>query len=219
MIDWSWLGDHVPAILYRTGQHLYLAGIAIVVGLAISLALGVVAARRRRLYAPLSLVSGLVYTIPSLALFAAMVPIVGLNVLTAEVPLILYTLVILFRNVVAGFDAVPPDVAEAADAMSYTSTARLLRVELPLAVPLILAGLRVATVSTIGLVTITATLGDAFGGLGYFIFEGANRSFPTEIYAGAIPVILLALALDRVFVGLQARLTPWDRRRPEAVPA
>jgi len=219
MIDWSWLGDHVPAILYRTGQHLYLAGIAVVVGLAISLALGVVAARRRRLYAPFSLVSGLVYTIPSLALFAAMVPIVGLNVLTAEVPLILYTLVILFRNVVAGFDAVPPDVAEAADAMSYTSTARLLRVELPLAVPLILAGLRVATVSTIGLVTITATLGDAFGGLGYFIFEGANRSFPTEIYAGAIPVILLALALDRAFVGLQARLTPWDRRRPEAVPA
>ena len=212
MIDWAWLSDHVPALLYRTGQHLYLAAVAIAVGLAISLALGVVAARRRRLYPPFSLVAGLVYTIPSLALFAALVPIVGLNMLTAEVPLVLYTLVILFRNVVAGFDAVPPDVQEAADAMSYTSTSRLMRVELPLAVPLIMAGLRVATVSTIGLVTITATLGDAFGGLGYFIFEGARRSFPTEIYAGAILTILLALGLDRLFVHLQIRLTPWERR-------
>jgi osmoprotectant transport system permease protein len=219
VIDWAWLADHLPALLYRTGQHLYLAAIAVVVGLAISLALGVVAARRRRLYPPFSLVTGLVYTIPSLALFAALVPIVGLSVLTAEIPLVLYTLVILFRNVVAGFNAVPPEVREAADAMSYASTSRLLRVELPLAVPLIMAGIRVATVSTIGLVTITATLGDAFGGLGFFIFEGARRSFPTEIYAGAIPVILLALALDRLFVGLQARLTPWARnRRDGALP-
>jgi osmoprotectant transport system permease protein len=218
LIDWAWLADHVPALLYRTGQHLYLAAIAVVVGLAISFALGVVAARRRRLYPPFALVAGLVYTIPSLALFAALVPIVGLSVLTAEIPLVLYTLVILFRNVVAGFDAVPAEVREAADAMSYASTSRLLRVELPLAVPLILAGVRVATVSTIGLVTITATLGDAFGGLGFFIFEGARRSFPTEIYAGAIPTILLALALDRLFVGLQARLTPWARRRPGGAP-
>lgn len=214
MIDWAWLGDHVPALLYRTGQHLYLAAIAVVVGLAISLALGLVAARRRRFYPPFSLLAGLVYTIPSLALFAALVPIVGLNILTAEVPLVLYTLVILFRNVVAGFDAVPPDVEEAADAMGYMDRSRLLRVELPLAVPLIVAGIRIATVSTIGLVTITATLGDAFGGLGFFIFEGARRSFPTEIYAGAIPVILLALVLDRLFVWVQARLTPWARHRP-----
>jgi osmoprotectant transport system permease protein len=214
MIDWAWLADHVPALAYRTGQHLCLAAIAVGVGLAISLAVGVIAARRRRLYPPFSLVAGLAYTIPSLALFAALVPIVGLNLLTAEVPLVLYTLVILFRNVVAGLDAVPQEVRDAADAMSYASTSRLVRIELPLAVPLIMAGLRVATVSTIGLVTITATLGDAFGGLGYFIFEGARRSFPTEIYAGAIPVILLALALDRVFVRVQAGLTPWARHRP-----
>jgi osmoprotectant transport system permease protein len=219
VIDWAWLVDHVPALLYRTGQHLFLAAVAVAVGLAISFALGLVAARRRRLYPPFVLVAGLVYTIPSLALFAALVPIVGLGILAAVIPLILYTLVILFRNVVAGFDAVPPDVREAADALSYTGTSRLVRIELPLAVPLIMAGLRVATVSTIGLVTITATLGDAFGGLGFFIFEGARRSFPTEIYAGAIPTILLALALDRLFVRLQARLTPWERRSPgRAVP-
>ena len=218
MIDWGWLADHVPALLYRTGQHLYLAAIAIVVGMAISLVLGVVASRRRRLYPPFSLFAGLVYTIPSLALFAALVPIIGLSVLTAEIPLVLYTLVILFRNVVAGLDAVPPDVGEAADGMSYTGGARLARIELPLAVPLILAGLRVATVSTIGLVTITATLGDAFGGLGFFIFEGARRGFATEIYAGAIPTIALALLLDRLFVILGGRLTPWART-PRALEA
>ena len=213
MIDWGWLADHVPALLYRTGQHLYLAAIAIVVGMSISLVLGVVASRRRRFYPPLSLFAGLVYTIPSLALFAALVPIIGLSVLTAEIPLVLYTLVILFRNVVAGLDAVPQDVREAADAMSYAGRARLARIDLPLAVPLILAGLRVATVSTIGLVTITATLGDAFGGLGFFIFEGARRGFATEIYAGAVPTIVLALLLDRLFVVLGDRLTPWARRQ------
>ena len=219
MLDWGWLADHVPALLYRTGQHLALSAIAVCVGLAISLSLGVVAARRRRLYPPLLLAASLLYTIPSLALFAALVPIVGLSLLTAELPLILYTLVILFRNVVAGLDAVPDDVVESADAMSYAGSARLLRVDLPLAVPLILAGLRVATVSTIGLVTITATLGDAFGGLGFFIYEGARRSFATEIYAGAIPTILLALALDRLFVLLQTRLTPWASLRRDPVPA
>lgn len=219
MIDWVWIADHVPALLYRTGQHLYLTAIAVILGLAISLALGLIATRRRRLYPPFALVTGLVYVIPSLAMFAALVPIVGLSLLTAVVPLVLYTLVILFRNVVAGFDAVTPDVREAADAVSYVGSARLLRVELPLAIPLIIAGVRIATVSTIGLVTITALLGDAFGGLGHFILEGAQRSFPTEIYAGAVPTILLALALDRLFVVVQGRLTPWARHRTDGAVA
>jgi osmoprotectant transport system permease protein len=219
MLDWGWLAEHLPALAFRTGQHLYLAAIAVIVGLAISLALGTVATRRRSLNLPFSAFAGLVYTIPSLALFSALVPIIGLGILTAEIPLVLYTLVILYRNVVAGFDAVPADVLEAADGMGYAGRARLWRVELPLAVPLILAGLRVATVSTIGLVTITAILGDALGGLGYFIFDGAGRSFPTEIYAGAVPTILLSLALDRLFVWLQRRLTPWQQTaRVEASP-
>ena len=213
MIDWGWLADHLPALVYRTGQHLYLTAIAVSIGLAISFALGVAAVRVRGLYLPSAVLTGLVYTIPSLALFAALVPIIGLSILTAEIPLVLYTLVILFRNVVAGFDAVPPDVEDAADGMGFDATKRLLRVEIPLAVPLIVAGVRIASVSTIGLVTITATLGDAFGGLGFFIYEGARRSFATEIYAGAIPTILLALALDRLFVRLQHRLTPWERPR------
>lgn len=213
MIDWGWLADHVPALIYRTGQHLYLTAIAVSIGLAISFALGVAAVRIRGLYLPSAVLTGLVYTIPSLALFAALVPIVGLSILTAEIPLVLYTLVILFRNVVAGFDAVPPDVEEAADGMGFDGRRRLLRVEIPLAIPLIVAGIRIASVSTIGLVTITATLGDAFGGLGFFIYEGARRSFATEIYAGAVPTILLALVLDRLFVALQHRLTPWEHPR------
>jgi osmoprotectant transport system permease protein len=217
VIDWGWLADHGPALLYRTGQHLYLAAIAVVVGLAISLLLGIVASRRRRLILPFGIAADIVYTIPSLAMFVALGASLGLSVLTAEIPLVLYTLVILFRNVVAGFDAVPADVRDAADAMSYAGIARLLRVDLPLAVPLIVAGVRVAAVSTIGLVTISALLGDAFGGLGYFIFEGARRNFPTEIYAGAIPTIVLALVADRVFVRVQAALTPWARHAPSEV--
>jgi osmoprotectant transport system permease protein len=211
MLDWSWIGDHLPALAFRTGQHLYLASIALAFGFVISFVIGVASSRWRRIYLPAAIAAGIVFTIPSLALFSAFVPITGLSVLTAEIPLVLYTLVILLRNVVAGFDSVPADVREAADGMGFRRGTRLWRVELPLAVPLIVAGLRVASVSTIGLVSITAVLGDALGGLGFFIFEGMNRFFPTEIYAGAIPTILLALSADRFFLWLQQRVTPWTR--------
>ena len=133
-------------------------------------------------------------------------PMVGL---TAEVPLILYTLLIFIRNMVAGLDGVPADVIEAADGMGYARRTRLLEVELPLAVPLIVAGLRLAAVSTIGLVVISGIIGDRFGGLGFFIFEGYRHSFPTEIVAGAVPSVVLALAVDRALVAIGRRLTPW----------
>jgi osmoprotectant transport system permease protein len=211
-MDWVWIGDHIPQLISRTGQHLYLTVIALVVGFAISFAIGVGVTRWRAIYLPAAILAGIVFTIPSIALFAALVPITRLSVLTAEIPLVLYTLVILLRNVVAGFDAVPADVREAADAMGFRRGSRLLRVELPLAVPLIIAGLRVASVSTIGLVTITAILGQTLGGLGFFIYEGMNRFFATEIYAGAIPTILLALLVDRFFVVVQRLVTPWAQR-------
>ena len=210
-MDWNWLSGHVPAIGERMAQHLYLAAIAVFVGFVISFSIGVAAIRWRAIYLPAAVLAGIVFTIPSLAMFSALVPITRLSVLTAEIPLVLYTLVILLRNVVAGFDAVPADVREAADGMGFERGTRLLRVELPLAIPLIIAGLRVASVSTIGLVTITAVLGNSLGGLGFFIYEGMTRFFATEIYAGAIPTILLALAADRFFVWLQRRVTPWAR--------
>ena len=214
MIDWAWLGGHLDAIAYRTLQHVYLASIGVAVGFAISFALALAAARYRALYPPISALAGILFTIPSLALFAALISITGFSVVTAEVPLVMFTLVILIRNIVAGLDGVPDDVVEAADGMGHSRRQRLWRVELPLALPLIVAGLRLATVSTIGLVTITGTISDAFGGLGYFILDGYHRgNFLTEMYAGAVPSILLALGADLLFVRAQRRVTPWTRAR------
>ena len=213
MIDWAWVADHLDELVGRTLQHLGFTLAALAIGFAISFGLSLLAVRRRQAYAPITVVAGILYTIPSLALFSALVPITGLSILTALVPLVLYTLLILVRNIVAGFDAVPGDVEEAADGMGYTRRQRLRAVDLPLALPLIVAGIRVASVSTIGLVTVTGALGDRFGGLGFFIFEGYRRSFPTEILFGAIPAMILAIAVDLALVGVQRRLTPWSNAR------
>jgi len=211
VIDWVWIVDHLDDLAARTIQHLYLAGLAVGVGFVLSFGLALWAVRQRAVYAPITAITGVLYTIPSLAMFAALVPVTGLSIWTAQVPLILYTLLIFLRNIVAGFDAVPREVVEAADGMGYTRAQRLWRVELPLAVPLIVAGVRLASVSTIGLVTITGTLGDRFGGLGFFIFEGYRRGFPTEIFAGAVPSIALAITVDLLLVWVQRRITPWAR--------
>jgi osmoprotectant transport system permease protein len=209
VIDWGWMADHVDVLAGRLVQHLYLAAIALMIGFAISFALAIWSVRQRRVYAPIAALAGILYTIPSLALFAALVPITGLSLATAVTPLVLYTILIFVRNIVAGFDAVPPDALEAADGMGYTRSQRLWRVELPLAVPLTMAGLRVASVSTIGLVTISGAIGDRFGGLGFFIFEGYRRGFPTEIVFGAVPSMLLAVIVDLALVAVQRRVTPW----------
>jgi osmoprotectant transport system permease protein len=218
MLDWAWISDHLDALADRTVQHLYLTLIAVFVGFAISAVLAILSIRRRAIYPPVAAFAGILYTIPSIALFAALVPITRLSILTAEVPLVLYTLLIFIRNIVEGFDAVPVDVVEAADGMGYTRPGRLRQVELPLAIPLIVAGIRLATVSTVGLVTITGTIGDKFGGLGFFIFEGYRHGFATEILAGAVPAIALAVGLDLVLVRLQSGLTPWERVRTTARP-
>ena len=213
MIDWPWIVDHLGAIGGRVLQHIELAAIALVVGFVISFGLAIYSVRARRVYPLVTGIAGVLYTIPSLALFSALVPIVGLSTLTVEIPLVMYTLVIYVRNIVAGIDSVPADVIEAANGMGYTASERLRRVELPLAVPLMIAGLRLASVSTIGLVTISGVLGQAFGGLGFFIFE--RPTFATEILVGAVGSIVLALAADVAFAALQRRLTPWTRI-PEA---
>jgi osmoprotectant transport system permease protein len=214
MIDWAWIADHLDELADRTLQHFVFAAIAVSMGFALSLGLAIVALRRARLRFALVTASSIVYTIPSLAMFAALVPITGLSIVTAEVPLVLYTLLIFMRNILAGFDSVAPDVIEAADAMGYSGRERLVRVELPLALPLVIAGVRLASVSTVGLVTVSGILGDRFGGLGFFIFEGYLHSFPTEILLGAVPSIVLAVAIDLVLVAVQRRLTPWARSTP-----
>jgi len=209
MIDWAWIADHLDDLVGRTAQHLYLTAIAVAVGFAISFALAVLSIRRRRAYGPILAVSGVMFTIPSLALFPSFVPVTGLTDLTAVIPLVLYSLVIFVRNIVTGLDGVPRDVLEAADGTGFDRAGRFWRVEVPLAVPLVIAGIRLATISTIGLVTITALLGDRFGGLGFFIFEGLRHSFATEIFFGGLASILLAVAVDMVLVRVQRRLTPW----------
>ena len=213
MIDWAWIASHLDELAYRTGQHLYLTAIALAIGFVISFALALLSVRRRAAYGPVVAVSDVIFTIPSLALFAALISVTGITLVTAEVPLVLYTLLIFIRNIVAGFDSVPAEVLEAAAGMGFGGSQRLWRVELPLAVPLLIAGLRLASVSTIGLVTITATIGINFGGLGFFILEGYQRGFPTEILAGAVLSICLAIGADILFVGVQRRATPWARAR------
>jgi osmoprotectant transport system permease protein len=210
-IDTGWIVDHLDDLAYRLFQHLLLAGIAVAIGFAISFVLAVIAVRRRRSYGPIIAFSDLLYTIPSLALFIVLVPITGISLFTVLIPLVMYTLVIFVRNIAAGFDSVPADVIEASDGLGFTGWQRLWRVEIPLAMPLIAAGVRLAAVSTIALVTVTSIMGDSFGGLGFFILEGYRRSFPTELYFGAIPSIVLAFVVDWLLVRVQRSITPWAR--------
>jgi len=210
-INWDWLSTHVPYVLGALKDHVQLTVIAVVAGLLISLPLGVLAHRYVYFRAPVLGVFGGFYTIPSLALFAALVPYTGLSGTTAEIPLIGYNVLILVRNVMVGLDAVPNDVLDAADGMGYRRFPRLLRIELPLAMPAIFAGLRVATVSTIGIITITAVIG--IGGLGALIYKGLIESFHTPLVVGMALCVVLALIADLGLVGAQRLALPWSRNR------
>ncbi|MFL5778492.1 MAG: ABC transporter permease [Chloroflexota bacterium] len=215
-IDWGWLSDHTEAMVERFWQHLQLVIIPVAVGFVIALVLAIWVYRRPRVYAPMTAVTGLLYTIPSLAAFAFLVPITGLSLVTALIPLTTYTLLILLRADVAGLQAVPPDVLESAEGMGYTRRQRLWRIEVPLALPLMMAGLRLATVSTIGLATVASIIGETFGGFGYFITEGVSRFFMTEIVLGAVLSIILAVVADVLLIQLEKLVTPWARARARA---
>jgi osmoprotectant transport system permease protein len=209
LVRWDWIAAHLGSIGQRTLEHVWLTCIAVGVGFAISFVLALLVWRYRKAYGPVTGVAGILYTIPSLALFAALVPFTGITVLTAEIPLVSYTILILVRNTVAGLAAVPEEMREAATGMGYTGWQRMWRVELPLALPVIVTGLRVATVSTIGLVTVAGLVGQ--GGLGALIYEGLEAFFATKVYVGAVVSVALAIAADLGFLGLQALATPWAR--------
>jgi osmoprotectant transport system permease protein len=215
LIDFSWIAEHLDDIGAATVQHLELVILPLLIGFILSLLLAVWAIRRPRTYGPMTATAGILYTIPSLAAFALLRPIFGLSLLTAIIPLTTYTLLILIRNNVAGFHAVPADVLEAAEGMGYTRRERLWRVELPLAVPLILAGVRLASVTLIGLATIVAVLGNSFGGFGQLITEGLQSFFPTKYLLGALLSVMLAFAADALFVWIERRVTPWAHVRVE----
>jgi len=207
LIRWDWIAGHLDELAFRFGQHVELTAIAVGVGLVIAFALSLLILRTPRLEAPVTWVTGTLYTIPSLALFALLVPITGLSVLTAEIGLVSYTLLILIRNIIRGIRGVPADVREAAVGMGYAPRQLLWRIEVPLALAVIIAGIRLATISTIGLVTVTALIGQ--GGFGFLILIGIQRFFSTELIAGAVLSVALAIGADALLVLLQRRLTPW----------
>lgn len=213
-IRWDWVTRHLDTIGAALGQHIELTVIAVGIGLLIAVPLGLLGWQERFLRGPVFSLTGILYTIPSLALFSFLVPFTGLSILTAEIGLISYTLLILIRNIVTGLDAVPAEVREAARGMGYRPLKQLAQVDLPLSVPAIIAGIRIATVTTIGLVTVTALIGE--GGLGSLILDGLIRDFKTPLVVGTILSVALAIIADLSLAGVQRVVTPWARERQAA---
>ena len=211
----DWVRDNWDPVLQPAlVEHIELTVIAVVVGFAIAFPAALLAHRLRHVERPFAIVSAVIYTIPSLALFQLLVPITGLTVTTVEVALVGYTLLILFRNILVGLRAAPPEVLEAARGMGLTSTQTLWRVELPLALPAIVAGVRVAVVSTIALATVAAFV--VAQGLGGPILGALRLDFKTEIIAAGALAIGLAILADALLVGAQRLLTPWAYARRTA---
>jgi osmoprotectant transport system permease protein len=207
---WPWVSDHLDEIRARLSEHITLTLLAVGFGLLIALPLALLSARYRRIYGPTLAITGVLYTIPSLAFFALLIPITGLSRATAVIPLTAYTLLILVRNTVTGLDAVPADVKEAAEGMGYSRSRQVLRVELPIALPTIITGIRIATVTTIGLVTVTALVGQ--GGLGELLLDGFKRAFRTPLTVGIVLSLALAIVADLLLIGLLRLATPWRRK-------
>jgi osmoprotectant transport system permease protein len=209
LILWDWTFNHLPDIGHRVEEHLILTGIAVGLGFVIAFVLSLAIRELPVLYSPITWVAGVLYSIPSLALFSLLIPFTGLSIVTAEIGLVSYTLLILVRNIVGGIRSVPPDVRESAIGMGYSQWQLLWRIELPLALAVIIAGVRVALVTTIGLVTVTGVIGQ--GGLGALIIQGIQQFFATPLVIGAVLSIALAVVLDGALVAIQRRVTPWTR--------
>lgn len=211
---WPWVTQHLSEIRDRLTQHIELTLLSVGFGLLIAVPLALLSVRYRRLYGPLIGITSVMYTIPSLALFALLLPVTGLSTATAVIPLTMYTLLILVRNIVTGLDGVPEEIRDAADGMGYSRLRRLLQVEVPLALPAIMAGIRIAFVTTIGLVTVTALIGQ--GGLGQLLLDGLNRSFRTPLTVGIVLSLALAVFADLILVAILHVSTPWRRRKARA---
>jgi osmoprotectant transport system permease protein len=207
---WSWIGDNAALIRHLTWENAKLGVLPALYGLIISLPLGIIAARWRWFYPPVLTVINIVYAVPSLALFIALIPAFGLTDTTVIIALTAFSLCVILPNVVAGLRGVPPSATQAATAMGYGPLRRLLTVELPLAVPVIVAGVRVGVVSGISLASVGQLIG--VSSLGYLFIDGLQRSFPTEIWVGLFLVIVLALVCDVILIGVRRVMTPWLAR-------
>jgi osmoprotectant transport system permease protein len=205
----GWIVDNFDRYTDPLVQHIFLTVTAVAFGFVIAFALALLARRQRWLVGPIVGITGVLYTLPSLAVFFLLLPITGRGSTTALIALTAYTLQIIFRNIITGLENVPPDARDAGRGMGLTDRQLLWRVELPLAVPDIIAGLRIATTTTVGLATLAVFAGA--GGLGEQIVTGSNITFKTGVVAAGGLAVLLALALDVVLLGAQRILTPWRR--------
>ena len=206
----SYVVDNWTTILGYLGEHVRLTVLAVLIGTAVALPLALLGRRSRFLAGPVLGLSTVIYTIPSLAMFALIFPFTGLSSTTVLIGLVLYSLVILVRNFLAGLQGVPDDVREAARGMGYGSGRLFTQVDVPLALPAFMAGLRIATVSTVALTTVGVLVGH--GGLGQLIVGGYNANFyRAEIVTGAVGCVLLALAFDVLLAGVERLVTPWSR--------
>jgi osmoprotectant transport system permease protein len=204
----NWAPKHIPEIALAVWQHLVLSISSVLIGLVIALVLGIVCARRPRLYAFALTVTNVIFVIPSLALFALLIPFVGLGVKPALIGLSSYCLLILLRNVVTGIRGVPADVLDAADGMGYGRWQRLFRIELPLALPLIVSGARIALVTVIGIATVAAFIDG--GGLGTIILIGIDQEYAEKILVGGILTALLAIIFDFILTRAEQALVRWQ---------
>lgn len=200
----KWIYRNVDTILIALLEHVTMVAIALAISLVISLGLGIWTARRPQLYGAVMSIAAILYTVPSLALFAILIPFVGLGVVPAIIGLVAYSILILTRNIATGLREVPADILEAATGMGYAPFQRLLRIELPLAMPVIVAGIRIAAVTQIGVATIAAYINA--GGIGTIIFAGINQRFPEKILVGALLASFLAIGCDLSLARLERRL-------------
>jgi osmoprotectant transport system permease protein len=203
----SWIADNLDRYVKPLEQHVYLTVVSVAIGFAIAFALALVAHRRRWLVGPIVQVTGILYTLPSVAVFFLLLPITGRGSLTAIIALVAYTLLIIFRNVIAGLDGVPAEARDAGRGMGLTANQLLWRVELPLALPEIMAGLRIAATTTVGLAALAFLAGA--GGLGDAIFDDVN--FRSNVLVAGGLCVVLAVVLDLLVLGVQRALTPWTR--------
>jgi osmoprotectant transport system permease protein len=209
LVDWSWVGDHGDEIVARLREHAVLLGWSMLLALLVAIPLALVSMGRRRVYGSVLATTGILYTIPSLAAFSLLLPYTGQSRLTAIIPLATYGLLILVRNIVTGLERVPGEVQDAATGLGYSRGRKLWQVDVPLALPAIFAGIRLAVVTTIGLIPVSALIGQ--GGLGALMTSGFEKDFYTPLVVGVALTVVFAFVADGLLLAVQKLLTPWAR--------
>lgn len=215
--DWicgEYLRTRSQELVDATVQHIGITAVSVAIGLLIAFPLALLARHRRGAAGPVLGLTTVLYTVPSLAMFALLTPVFGVSAAVVVTGLVLYSLTILVRNILAGLQAVPAEVREAARGMGYGPARLLYEVELPLALPALVAGVRIATVSTVAMTTIGSVVG--YGGLGNLIASGMEGFFKAEVLTASVLCVLLALVADLLLMGLQRLLTPWTRAQARA---